>query len=182
MTTQTMKAEGRHETIRFWLRYFEMYLSHTAPPGYNNDGWFKEFEVLTAERFGDPEPLTAKEREDFRRAKSLGYPKSTGLVGVYLYVDVCCENDANRLPENGSEQFTVIRYIGSVTTKFDDQMRSKKNNRREIPSYRWIDIIPVRRWFFAPSLECFLIRNLSPQRNKHHKTRSRSGSPIYREW
>jgi hypothetical protein len=149
--------------------------------GYKED-WFTPFEVMTAERFPEgSSPRTTKEREDIAKARSLRYPKK--CKGVYLYVDICRQNDPMRLPEDGSEQFTVIRYIGMVTTNFDDQRRTKQyaEFKKEI-RHRWIEIIPIDgKWrFFIPALEYFLIENLSPVQNK--QLSSRSKPQIFQEW
>jgi hypothetical protein len=112
------------------------------------------------------------ELQSIQEAQRQGYPNRA--AGVYVYSDTCCEDGPECRPPDDSDRFTVIRYIGKVTTKFDDERRTKRHARKPIDfSYRWFEIIPIPedRIWLAGALEHFLIGKVTTTHNKHFNTK-----------
>lgn len=81
--------------------------------------------------------------------------------GVYIYTDMCDQLDPFKSRPDGSPH-TAIRYIGSTTNTFEARYADHKKRKRF--KWAWWEIICVSReyWYFAPSLEGFLLQRFHP--------------------
>jgi hypothetical protein len=150
------QAVRRQTTLESVIREFETYLSDGSP---------RPFSILRA----NDTNWTPAQR---RALAPEGYPHK--LTGIYVYIDVCTENDVSCLPANDDTRYSVIRYIGSATNSFYDETRKKhwmKDDDGEYRprfSHRWIDIItiPADFGFIAIALEDFLLQRIRTTENK----------------
>jgi hypothetical protein len=131
----------------------------------------------------DPLELILAEESGFptERAAKRGYPKN--VAGVYLYSDACREDEPHGIPDNDDDRFTVIRWIGKVTTNFASEKRNKQTARNPPRfSHKWLEIIPIpdHCLWWASALEHFLIHHATTTHNKHFN--SRLYRRFFQEW
>jgi hypothetical protein len=170
----------RRDHFELLIEEFERYFSNT-PPKLSTDPhhWHPPLKILIAEKLHGPR--SQHEEREIDEARQLYYPR--GCNGVYLFVDTCCENDVEGNPPDDSEQFTVVRDIGSTTADFSNRLRNRKHKKdKKQFSYRWIEIIPFHEHpsFFAPALEIYLLFHLATTDNGKHK--GHTNARIYKEW
>jgi hypothetical protein len=172
---------SRRMHLEHTLRQFERFLAKNPPSSFGAEHW-APFKVLIAERRAGRANSDA-ERGETLRARELGYPKAVG--GIYLFTDVCSEDDPTGIPADESEQFTVIRYIGSTVNDFDNRFRNWQHGSRQLPRHRWVEIIPLvhEHIFLARALELFLLRYIATTHNSQKNYNYKWYGPrVFREW